>query len=404
MSEILSVLLIGQAEENTLKTLLRDIPTLHITAEVQSGTEALYKLAIITPDLIVLDDDCVKLKDGASSVERMSRQYPSVPVVVISSSEDAEHVRQYMRSGARDYLSLALNAAEMLVALQTVVESERNRSARSAVAGLSERTTQMCRVMAFMSAKGGVGKTTIAVNIASALAGQGKRVLFIDFDLQFGDASLFLNIEPRRTLVEMVQETPEIDAEVVERYLTKHPSGLYVLPTGRRPEESEYVSPTDVRVILQAVRKRFDYVIVDTSPLANDVFFAIFESVDDRLMVSTLNLAVLKNNRMLLDLLGELSYERELVRHVLNRVNSKNGLKIKDVMRVLEADVFWELDNDYQLVETSINEGIPFVLKDHQHRLTKQIHGLIARMNEVQGIRVSRRNPLHKFLQRKNTR
>lgn len=398
MPSAIQVMVVDDSDETreSVKMLLQTANHIQVIAEARDGAEALQRLSVVTPDVVLMDIN-MPVMDGGQATERICMLYPHISVIVLSVQNDVEYVRKCMRAGAKDYLFKPVTTDVLISTIEQVYATAETRHNRNTVAVLSEHFTNRAKVLSFVSAKGGVGKTTVAVNAAAALAEQGKQVVLVDLDLQFGDASLFMNASPTRTVLDLVQESAEIDPDVLDRYLTKVENGLHLLAGPKRPEQAEYVSPSHVRVILQSLRKKFEYVIVDTSPLANDVFFAIMETSDDCYMVHTLNLAVLKNNRMLLDLFAELGYDTSEMKHLLNRANSKNGLKVKDVNKVLKTDIIWEMDNDYQFVETSINEGTPFVIRDKQHRLAKQIYALTARMDESQGNRLSRRNPLRKM-------
>lgn len=398
VSQTIQVMIVDDMEESraSVKLMLDLVDGVEVIAEAKDGVDALARLAVVAPDVILMDIN-MPVMDGVEATEKITLQYPNIAVVVLSVQNDVEYIKRCMRAGAKDYLFKPVTIDVLAETIENVAESERNRHSRNTVAVLADHFTQRAKVMSFVSAKGGVGKTTMATSIAAAYASLGKRVVYVDCDLQFGDGSLFFNLSAPRTMLDLVRESNEIDPDVLERYLTTHPSGVRVLPAPPRPEESEYITAAQVRVILQALRKRFDFVIVDTSPVANDVFFAVLETSDDVYMVSTLNLAVLKNNRLLLDLLVAIGYEVGGIRHVLNRANARNGLKIRDAQRVLQADVYWELDNDYQFVETAINEGMPFVLREGKHRLAKQVYALVARIAQEDGGRASRRHPLRRL-------
>lgn len=398
MGKSIQVMLVDDSEEarQSLRMLLDFADDVQVVSEATDGSDALQKLDVIMPDVVIMDIN-MPVMDGVTATEKICTQYPLLNVIVVSVQNDVEYVRRCMRAGAKDYLFKPVDGDTLIATIRDVVQTEQIRHTKGNVAVLNQQIAQKAKIISLISAKGGVGKTTIAVNTATALAMQGKRVALVDFDLQFGDVSLFMNLSPSRTVIELIRESNDIDPDVLDRYLTPHSSGVQVLAAPKRPEEAEYVLPANIRVILQSLRRKFDYVIVDTAPVANDVFFAILETSDDCFIVNTLNLAVLKNNRMLLELLALLGYDTEEIKHLLNRSTSKNGLKVRDLAKILGTDPIWEMDNDYHLAESSINEGTPFVIKDAKNRLSKQIYAFTVRIDESQGIRMSRRNPLRKL-------
>lgn len=398
MPEKVRIVIVSNAEARvqSLRAALQPVAQLEVLGSMDCS-EALHKLEILSPHIALLDAG-TGLEEGIRFVERCCRKYPQLSLVVLSDNGDANVVRRYMRAGAKDYLYEANESEALGSMLLSVHAREQEKAHRHTMAVLSDQSTPDSRIVAFISAKGGVGKTTLAMNTAVALAIQGKRTAVVDLDLQFGDASLLLNCSPVKTIIQLVQESSEIDPDVVERYMLTHASGVRLLATGSKPEEAEYVTSADVRVLLQSLRKNYDYIIVDTAPLANDIFFAVLDTVDERFMVSTLSLAVVKNNRLLLDLLVELDYDIHRIKHILNRANAKNGLKIGDISRILATDLYAEIDNDFQFVETAANEGALFIQKDPQHRLSRQIYALTAKLDQEYGRTISRRNPLKNLL------
>lgn len=435
MAQTIQVMIVDDSDEvrESLRMLLGTMGRIAVLAEANNGEEALRKLELVEPDIILMDLN-MPVMDGVEATERISAAYPNISVVVLSVQDDVEYVRRSMRAGAKDYLFKPISGEALEASLTEIFESTQVRASRNTVALLSDRFTRQTRVITCVSAKGGVGKTTVAVNVAAALSAEGRRVAFVDCDLQFGDAALMLNLNPKRTIADLCRETRDIDGDVVESYLAEATANLWLLAAPKRPEESDYVAPGQVRLILQALRRRFDYVVVDTAPIANDLFFTILESVDDVLCISTQNVAVLKNNRLLLDLLGQVGYEQsqlnspvqgpgqgsahglsqgpvrgqgqaqrstpnQAVKHIITRASSSRaGVRIRDAEKVLQGSVYAEIDNDYAFVEGSINEGVPFVLSNRLHRLSKQVYQLMTKLEQEAGYRTPRRNPLHRIL------
>ncbi|QSO48172.1 AAA family ATPase [Alicyclobacillus mengziensis] len=400
MAQTIQVLIVDDSDEvrGSIRMLLSLSGRIEVVGEAQNGEEALRRLEVLTPDIVLMDLN-MPVMGGLEATERISAAFPEVAVVVLSVQDDVEYVRQSMRAGAKDYLFKPVSGDVLEATLIQVYESSQARVTRNTVALLSDRFTRQTRIVALVSAKGGVGKTTTAVNLAAALASEGRRVALVDCDLQFGDAALMVNAKPYRTIADLCKETREIDGEVLENYLESVSDNLWLLAAPKRPEEAEYVSPTQLRVMLQALRRRFDYVVVDTAPVANDIFFGVIETVDHVLCVNTLNVAVLKNNRLLLDLLSQLGYDvNELVRHIVCRASSKSGVKLRDAEKVLTTEIYSEIDNDYTVVEDSINAGVPFVVRDKSSRLSKQVFVLATKLEEEAGYRVARKNPLRRLM------
>lgn len=393
-------MLVDDSDEvrGSLRMLMALSDRLEVVAEAANGEEALRRLEVIEPDVILMDLN-MPVMDGVEATERIAASYPGISVIVLSVQDDVEYVRRSMRAGAKDYLFKPVSAEALEASVVQVYEASHERVSKNTVAILQNHFTRQSRAVACVSAKGGVGKTTLAVNMAATLARDGRKVVLVDCDLQFGDAALMLNATPARTIADLCRETRDIDGDVLDTYLVQVSNQLSLLAAPARPEESDYVSPTQVRTILQALRKRFDFIVVDTAPVANDLFFAVLESIDNCLCVSTLNVAVLKNNRLLLDLLVQLGYAKEdAVRHVITRANGKSGVHLRDAERVLMSEVFSEVDNDFALVESSINEGVPFVMSHPKHKLSKQVTVVCQKIEQIAGYPMPRRHFVRKIL------
>ena len=383
-----------------LRGVLSQKSDVEVVGEVNDGAHALQKLSVITPNVLLIGVS-PNMSDDIRAIEQITLQYPNVSVIVLSEHKDWYYVREYMRAGAKDYLYMPVTNDVLVSTVHDVYNTNRKLHERNTVAALNDEFVHKSRVFTFVSTKGGVGKTTVAINVAAAWAKLGKSVVVVDLDLQSGVDNIFLGLTPARTIADLVRECTDIDPEALKRYLIQHESGLSLLCAPIRPEEMELVSPAHVRVVLQILKKMYDYVIVDTSPVVNDNFFTTYEVADECFLVHTLNLTVIKNNRVLLDLLEELGYQTDKVKHVVNRNAVRNGMKISDLHQIFQKDVFWSLDNDYSFVEQSINQGIPFVLKEPHHRLSKQVYSFVTKLDTLRGSQPSRRGLIRAMFSRK---
>lgn len=381
MADTIEVLLVGESHEErqSLKKLIGTKHGVEVIGEAHDGREALQRLLRLSPSILV----AIVPEDAGESVrelERITTQHPQIGVIALSEHRDWHHVRQYMRAGARDYLYMPVAADLLLQTIQEVHKIDREMYKRSTEAVLTDEYTHEVNVVAFVSSKGGVGKTTLAVNTAVELATRGKETVLIDLDLQSGIDHLLLNLTPARTIADLTSEMTDIDPELVERYLVRHDSGLKVLCAPRLPEEMELIKPEDVNVIVQSLQKACDYIVIDTAPVVNDILLTSLELSDTVMVVNTLNLAVLKSNKALVRLFCELGYDSTKLKHVVNRSNVKTGVTISDVKQTFDKDVFWEMDDDYRFVETASNEGIPFVTGSKMSRLTRQVQTLVQKL------------------------
>jgi pilus assembly protein CpaE len=214
------------------------------------------------------------------------------------------------------------------------------------------------------SPKGGTGKTSIATNLATALAKhENKRALLLDLDLQFGDAAIMLGLQPEKTIYDLVSAPGELDPEKLAGYTTRHVSGLDILPAPLRPEDAELVTEAKIGRLLEVARTSYDVIVVDTSPFFHGPMLATLDQTDELLLVCSLDVPTIKNVRLSLQTLELLSFPMKKVHIVLNRANSKVGMKESEVETALERKVRYQVPSD-RAVPLSINRGTPVVLAD----------------------------------------
>jgi pilus assembly protein CpaE len=226
------------------------------------------------------------------------------------------------------------------------------------------------------SPKGGTGKTVTATNLGSSLAKHwGKRTLLLDLDLQFGDAAIMLGIEPEKTIYDLVTAPGELDSEKLAGYTTRHASGLDVLPAPLRPEDAELVTEAKLARLLEVARESYDVIVVDTSPFFHGPMLATLDRTDELLLLCGLDVPTLKNVRLSLQTLELLSFPKERVRLVLNRANSKVGMKPKEVEAALDREIAFEIPSD-RTVPLAVNRGNPAVLSDSKADFSRALRSM----------------------------
>ena len=214
------------------------------------------------------------------------------------------------------------------------------------------------------SPKGGTGKTVIATNLAAALAKDDeRRTLLLDLDLQFGDAAIMLGIEPEKTIYDLVIAPGELDPDKLAGYTTTHKSGLDVLPAPLRPEDAELVTEAKLGRLLEVARVCYDVIVVDTSPFFHGPMLATLDRTDELLLVCGLDVPTLKNVRLALQTLELLSFPPTRIRVVLNRANTKVGMKQREVEARSRAEGALRGARRTGRCRSSVNRGAPAVAR-----------------------------------------
>jgi pilus assembly protein CpaE len=223
------------------------------------------------------------------------------------------------------------------------------------------------------SPKGGTGKTVTATNLAASFAKhEQRRTLLVDLDLQFGDAAIMLGLEPEKTIYDLVVAPGELDSEKLAGYITKHTCGLDILPAPLRPEDAELVTETKLARLLEVARESYDIIVVDTSPFFHGPMLATLDRTDELLMLCGLDVPTLKNVRLSMQTLELLSFPASRIRFVLNRANSKVGMKKSEVEGALDVKIGFEVPSD-RAVPLGVNRGAPPAIADTSSDFAKAI-------------------------------
>ncbi len=295
--------------------------------------------------------------------EQLRLWRPALGVILVRSRVDAGLLAEAMRAGVRDVVG-ERNIAGLHEAVRRtkgLADAIRNQSP-GAVNGRPRG-----RIITVFSAKGGCGKTTLATNMAAALADRGRReVCLVDLDLAFGDVAIALQLFPAHTIADAVPLGEHADFGAVQALLTPHSPGLTTLVAPVEPGSGEGIPASLVSRLLQVLRDHFDYVIVDTPPAFDDHVLSAFDLSDVVALIATLDIPALKNLKLTLETMDLLNYPRDRWRIVLNRADSKVGLKIDEVEKSLRATISAQLPSSRD-VPAAINRGVPIVLDDPRH-------------------------------------
>jgi len=230
-------------------------------------------------------------------------------------------------------------------------------------------------VVAVFSPKGGVGRTTVAVNLAVAAATElGKRVVIVDGSLQFGDVGVLLNLNPRgKSIADLAPELEAGEVESLDSFVINHPAGVRVLLAPPSPEMAELITPSGIRKVIEGLRKDHDLVVVDCTAYFNDTTLAILDSADIILTMLSLEITSIKNMRLFLEVADQLGYESGKVRLVLNRADSTLGIRVADVEHSIGRKVDETIVSDGRSVVYALNRGVPFFLSNKEAQVSQDI-------------------------------
>ena len=364
-------------------------PTLVVVGAARSGQEAIEIATETKPDIVLMDIDMEDM-DGITATESILREVPFTQVIILSVQSEQDYMRRAMMAGARDFMVKPPSSEELIATIRRLSvfahekreEFERPTASVAAEAppGSTPSHRPTGKVLTFYSPKGGVGCTTIATNIALGLDTEETPTVLVDGNLQFGDVSVFLNLQSKYSINDLTSRMDEIDLEILEDVLLLHENGLRVLGAPSRPEMADEVNADQIRTIIQFLRRHFAYVVVDTASTMDDTTLAILDTTDLLIAICTPDIPAIKDARHLFDLLHILEFPTQNVCFVVNKMDRKGGISAEAVGENLKRKVEAVIPVDERTVTASINKGIPLIVSDRsspQSRALMQLMGTL---------------------------
>ncbi len=371
----ITVLIVDDAEETreNIRRLLSLSVGFTVVGEASDGEKAIQQTGQLQPNVVLMDINMPGL-DGISATEQICSAHPGTVVIVISVQGELEYLRKAMVAGAKDYLVKPFGADELVDCIQSTWERELERRVVQINQHPAVRLSQSRgKVISLYSTKGGVGKTTLAVNLASYMASERREnTCLIDLDLQFGDTSVLMSLIPRRTISDLVNEQT-LDKETLLSYFLNHPCGLKVLPAPLRPELAEYVTAEHVGKVISLCREVFDYVFVDLPATFQDTVLTALDLSDRIVIIGAMDMPTLKNVKLGLEVMNRLGYEDKKLFLLVNRASYEYGIRFKDLPGAMGRAVDFYLSSEDSVVMTAANRGIPFVLDQANTKLNKRM-------------------------------
>lgn len=354
---------------SNVRRMLGNQENIIVIGEAGDGEETLKMAKDLTPHVILMDINMPK-QDGMKVTESLAKDHPEIQVVMMSVQSEQEYFRRAMKAGAKDFLTKPFSGSDLIDTIQNVF----NKWVKDRPDFL--KSQQKAQIITFFSTKGGVGKTTLAANLAVSLAGRGKRTLLIDCSLQFGDIAIMLNEKVNRNIFYIVERDEEISYLSIEKNLTSHPSGLKLLLAPSEPAYAEAVKPHHIKQIIDQVSPMYQYIIIDTAPHIGEVELGIFDRTDTLLLVATLEISSLKNTKLCLKTLADINFDTSKIKLLLNKETANVGIDRQGIEEGLKIPMFASVPMDSETSQLSLNQGEPFVVKFPHSLLTRAIENL----------------------------
>lgn len=307
---------------------------------------------------------------GFEQVHRLASVYPELGPVFAAHELSTELLQHALRVGARDAVQIDATGEALVQAvarvgelIQTPTRAPALAAAAAAGTGIMPRSAPG-RVIVVFSAKGGVGKSTIATNVAAAMARSlDDTVSLMDADIQFGDISVMLGIPPDHTVVDAAAAIHYADPELMRNLVSRHESGLMVLPAPSEPTMSAGVAPDEMIAVAHGLQAISGFVVVDTPTSFDDTTLGLLETADDVLLVGSMDIPSVKNLKMGMQALDLMAIAGPKLRLCLNRANAQVKLDVREIEHVLGLRAAFPIPYDLA-VPLSINAGVPVVMHD----------------------------------------
>jgi pilus assembly protein CpaE len=299
-------------------------------------------------------------------VERLAAECPRTAIICASRDASPDLILRSYRAGARDFLRLPVINEEF----QTVIE----RTAEFC-STLVDAPKKRGRAIAVFSSKGGCGTSFIATNLAAAL---DAPTVLVDLNLQAGDLSLFLGLEPTFSIADLVENRARIDDSLLKSYVVPHTPNLSLLAAPREADLADDIEPEHIFEVLELLRERYDYVVIDPQHTFDSITLSALDQADEVVLVLTLDIPAIRSTQRALALFDRLGYPRHKIRIVVNRWSKQIDLDLRQVERFLGERVTGYVQSDYNTAVNSINLGEPLVKSDPASRIAAEIRHIAS--------------------------
>jgi pilus assembly protein CpaE len=370
------------------------VAKLALVGEADYGIEAATASKEHPPDVFLISMEEPSAR-AIQTIEMLGSAAPKAVIVVYSSLTDAASVRRAMVAGARDYLIKPLRPEDVNRAIYGILEQEERR--RLQQDGDQSEPVARGTVITIFGAKGGIGKTTIATNLSAALVTTTQaNVALVDMDTRFGDVAIMMDIAVEHSIADLARRLDHLDRESIKDSLARHHTGVSILPAPLHPTEWRDLTPQHIERIVDLLAQGYDWVVIDTPGTFNEIIAATLEIGDIILLVTSMDIASIKDTALALEMLRAADISEDKVKLVINHSTSANSLREEDVERVLEYSVTWRIPHDYNVA--SANQlGIPIVTAKPYARVSRAIMDLAY---DLSGVSRERKGFLERFIGR----
>ncbi|MHB8399133.1 MAG: AAA family ATPase [Candidatus Limnocylindrales bacterium] len=336
------------------------------------GARAAEQVQQLRPDVVIVDALLQGRVKGLQLAAQLNEARAAVPVIVLTVPQNPVEVDQ--DRGIHGVLSMPFSGYDLINRIHSVYTAFQ----ASDEGGVS-------RLISVFAPKGGVGKTTIAFNLAVAMGQLEKRTVLVDGSLQFGDLRSLLKV-PLDAPSILDLPTDRIQESDLQDVLWRDPSGIDILLAPPRLEMAEMVTVRDMDKVMSILRRVYEVIVVDTAPALGDVNLSLLDASDIILEIVTYDSTTIHNTIAVADAFRTIGYPASKVQYLVNRVDSPGGIQADDLARALGRVPEHSVVSDGLLVVESNNEGVPFILANPTARISQDIARVAAELLEARAL------------------
>ena len=325
------------------------------------------------PDIILIDD-ILESDDLLSRVRAIKDNFPKTTLFVISENKDHQNIISVMKAGVSEYLVEPVQEDLLYNAIEEV---------RAKLA--NDGRLAQGRIYSFVSAKGGVGSTVLAVNTAASLAKDKKSsIALLDMSFQSGDASVLLDIVPQNTIMDICENIHRLDVSFLRGVMSGHSTGINFLPAPANPEDSEDIVSEHVSSILSLSKKLYDHIVLDCGSMhINDCSVEAFKQSDKVFVVTDMSVPSIRNTVRLCKLIRKFGISLEKIEIIINRYIKGGALSLGEIEKNFDKPVYWLIPNDFSDIVSSINRGVPLVKLSSNAPFSKNMFEFVRKFQGI---------------------
>ncbi len=338
-----------ESSRNIIKSYLSDIEGGNLIVEFDSAQTAYEHLSSQKKGIVLLDisESTDKALEDIRTIVSISNE---LTIITTTNKISTDIIVKTLRAGAKDFIRKPLIKTEFIETIQKAIENIKE-----------ENKNETCKIISTFSNKGGIGKTSIAVNLAVELAQTTKeKVALIDLNLQLGDVATFLDMTPTFTMDYIADNIENLDEEELLKTLSRYKNtSLYIIADPINIDKSRDITANQIKNILNTLKRTFSYVVIDIGTNIDTKTITALDMSDLILLIAIVNLPAIRSTQRCMDLFEKLGYTKDKVKLILNRHMENEDIKTSDIEDVVQQKVYWKIPNNYLTMVSAINKGVP---------------------------------------------